>query len=283
VERVRHIHNQQLNTDARHAAVRRPGGLPDRPCETHLRRDLKFISSMSALLQSRIDLLPALCTIPAGECVIGESDDDKFALDTERPAHVVRMAKPFRMGAFPVTVSAFRRYAPNFPYQGEDELPVVNIDWYEASGYCAWLASQTGESVRLPSEAEWEYACRAGTRTPFHTGWDITPAEANFLYDETGHRVGLGRRTPSGTYAPNASGLESMHGNVCEWCADVWRPDYSNAPDDGSAFIGEGCGDRRVIRGGAWDYLPRLLRSSWRDALPETSRRDNVGFRIVIS
>jgi formylglycine-generating enzyme required for sulfatase activity len=238
---------------------------------------------MPALLQSRTDLLPALRTIPAGECVIGESDDDKFALDTERPAHLVRIARPFRMGAFPVTVGEFRRYASSVPREELNELPVVNIDWQEAAGYCAWLASETGEPVRLPSEAEWEYACRAGTRTPFHTGSDITPAEANFLYDETGHRIGLGRRTPPGMYAPNAYGLESMHGNVCEWCADVWSPDYSYAPDDGSAFTGEGRGSLRVIRGGAWDYLPRLLRSSWRDALPETSRRDNVGFRIVIS
>jgi len=238
---------------------------------------------MATLLQSRIDLLPALCTIPAGTCVIGESEADKFALDTERPAHVVRIAKPFRMAAFPVTVAEFREYASNLRDQGSDELPVVNIDWHEAAGYCAWLASETGEPVRLPSEAEWEYACRAGTRTPFHTGWEITVAQANFLYDEVGHRIGLGRRTPSGTYAPNAYGLESMHGNVCEWCADVWNPDYNGAPDDGSARTAKGCDGLRVIRGGGWDYLPRLLRSSWRDALSENSRRDNVGFRIAIS
>jgi formylglycine-generating enzyme required for sulfatase activity len=227
------------------------------------------------------DLLPALRLIPAGTFMMGENDADKFADDTERPRHVVRIAAPFRMAAFPVTNAALRRFAPRFAANEPDALPAVNVSWREATAYCAWLAAETGEPVRLPSEAEWEYACRAGTRTPFHTGAEITPAEANFLYDEQGFRVGRGARTPAGMFAPNAFGLEAMHGNVCEWCADPWHSSHHGAPRDGSARTAEG--DWRVIRGGAWDYLPRLLRSSWRDALPETTRRDNVGLRIVIA
>jgi formylglycine-generating enzyme required for sulfatase activity len=228
-----------------------------------------------------LELIQNLRVIPAGEFVMGESDTDKFANDTERPRHVVRFTASFRMAAFPVTNAEFRRYVPHFAADEPEELPAVNVSWCEALNYCAWLAAKTGESVRLPSEAEWEYACRAGTRTPFHTGIEITPADANFLYDEHGFRVGRGARTPAGTFAPNAFGLEAMHGNVCEWCADTWHPSYHGAPADGSAWIG--AATRRVIRGGAWDYLPRLLRSSWRDALPETTRRDNVGFRIVVA
>jgi formylglycine-generating enzyme required for sulfatase activity len=227
------------------------------------------------------ELLQNLRVIPAGEFVMGESDADKFANDTERPRHGVRFAQAFRMAAFPVTNGEFRQYVADFAAEESDDLPAVNMSWREAAGYCAWLAAKTEERVRLPSEAEWEYACRAGTRTPFHTGIEITPADANFLYDEHGFRIGRGTRTPAGTFAPNAFGLESMHGDVCEWCADTWHPTYHGAPGDGSAWTG--AGTRRVIRGGAWDYLPRLLRSSWRDALPETTRRDNVGFRIVVA
>ena len=227
------------------------------------------------------EMLQNLRVIPAGEFVMGGSDADKFANDTERPRHVVCFTGAFRMAVFPVTNGEFRCYVPDFAAEESDDLPAVNVSWREAVGYCAWLAAETGERVRLPSEAEWEYACRAGTRTPFHTGIEITPAEANFPYDEHGFRVGRGARTPAGRLAPNAFGLESMHGNVCEWCADTWHPTYQGAPGDGSAWID--AGTRRVIRGGAWDYLPRLLRSSWRDALPETTRRDNVGFRIVVA
>jgi formylglycine-generating enzyme required for sulfatase activity len=227
-------------------------------------------------------MTPTTVVVPAGEFEMGESDADKFANDTERPRHVVRIAAPFRMAAFPVTNADLRRFAPGFAAGESADLPAVNVSWLKATAYCGWLAAETGEPVRLPSEAEWEYACRAGTRTPFHTGAEITPAAANFLYDEHGLRVGLGQRTPAGTYAPNAFGLEAMHGNVCEWCADTWHPDYAAAPADGSAWI-DPASERRVIRGGAWDYLPRLLRSSWRDALPASTRRDNVGFRIVIA
>jgi len=227
-------------------------------------------------------LPPMLRPIPAGEFVMGESDADKFANDTERPRHIVRIA-PFRLAAFPVTNAEFRRHAPDFAPDEPADLPVVNVTWREAVAYCTWLSDATGGSLRLPSEAEWEYACRAGTTTPFQSGDEITPADANFLYDEHGSRIGRGERTAAGTFASNAFGLEAMHGNVCEWCADTWHANYHGAPADSTGWTDGDRADRRVIRGGAWDYLPRLLRSSWRDALPEDTRRDNVGFRIASS
>jgi formylglycine-generating enzyme required for sulfatase activity len=162
------------------------------------------------------------------------------------------------------------------------ELPVVDVSWTDAQAFCAWLAAETRNPWRLPSEAEWEIACRAGTDTPFSTGWGLSIEEANFLYDEEGERIGPGRRTAMRSYPANPWGLRDMHGNVCEWCADAWHPSHERAASDGSPRIGAFDADR-VIRGGAWDLLPRLLRSSWRDGLPPQTRRDNLGFRLAVT
>jgi formylglycine-generating enzyme required for sulfatase activity len=108
----------------------------------------------------------------------------------------------------------------------------------------------------------------------------MTPAAANFLLDENGTRIGLGHRTAVGSYPPNQFGLCDLHGNVCEWVEDTWHPNYHGAPADGTAWIGPG-DDRHVVRGGAWDYLPRLLRSAWRDWRPADYRADNLGFRVA--
>jgi formylglycine-generating enzyme required for sulfatase activity len=224
---------------------------------------------------------PKTCTIPAGAFEMGDNDTDKFANNTERPRHHVTIARPFRLGIFPVTVGEYRCLHPDFARDDTPDLPAVSISWHDAEEYCAWLASENGSSWRLPSEAEWEYACRAGAQTPFAGGNEIDLHAANFLYDESGEKIGPGLRTPAGAYPTNAFGVEAMHGNVCEWCADTCHPDYHGAPADGSAWTENGSNDLRVIRGGAWDYLPRLLRSSWRDSLPATTRRDNVGFRLA--
>ncbi len=232
-------------------------------------------------MTSETQLAPATVKIPAGGFMMGETADDKFATDTERPAHQVVIGRPFALGEFPVTVGEYRAFLPAHAPAEDPAWPVVNVTWLEARAYCAWLHAETGDRFRLPSEAEWEYACRAGARAPFATGGDITPADANFLYAEHGERIGPGARTPVGSYAPNAFGLHDLHGNVCEWVEDTWHAGYAGAPADGSAWIAETGAGRRVIRGGAWDYLPRLLRSAWRDSLPATQRRDNVGFRIA--
>jgi formylglycine-generating enzyme required for sulfatase activity len=225
--------------------------------------------------------IPALVALPAGEFMMGESANDRFANDTERPAHRVRIAAGLVFGVFPVTVAQYRCFRPDHAPGDDGDLPVVGVSWVEAREYGAWLATRTDRAFRLPTEAEWEYACRAGTTTPFYCGNQLTPAEANFYYDEQGHRVGPGRRTKVGTYAANAFGLHDLHGNVCEWTADAWHPNYLGAPADGSLWIDGKDPARRVIRGGGWDYLPRLLRSSWRDGLAQEQHRDNVGFRMA--
>ncbi len=220
--------------------------------------------------------------LPEGAFMMGENAGDKFTNDTERPAHRVRIPPGLVLGCFPVTVGEYRRFRPGHAPDEADDLPVVRVSWHEACAYCDWLTEQTGHGYRLPAEAEWEYACRAGSPAPFAVGDEISLAQANFLYDETGVRIGIGRRTRVGNYPPNAFGLHDFHGNVGEWVADTWHPNYLGAPDDGRAWV-ESEDNRRAVRGGAWDYLPRLLRSAWRDWRPADQRTDNIGFRVATS
>ena len=235
------------------------------------------------------DGFPLMVLLPAGEFMMGENEDDKFANDTERPVHRVRIGSNLALGKFSVTVAEFLKFRAaesSFDVRCSSahgfNLPIIRVSWQDAVAYCEWLTAQTGRSYRLPTEAEWEYACRADTNSPFFFGHDIFVTHANFLYDENGTRIGPGGRTPVGHYAPNAFGLHDMHGNVCEWVADIWHPDYNGAPADGAAWLQPG-NSQRVIRGGAWDYLPRLLRSSWRDSRFATHRADNIGFRVATS
>lgn len=225
------------------------------------------------------DNLPVMVEVARGDLVMGESEGDKFADDTERPAHRVGFAEKFALAKFPVTVGEFRQYRSDHATQEPDSLPAVQVSWDDAAAFCEWLTAETGRDYRLPSEAEWEFACRAGSRGPFASGNSLTLGDANFLYDENGERIGAGRRAPVGSYRANRFGFHDLHGNVCEWVADAWHTSYMGAPDDGRAWIETGA--RRVVRGGAWDYLPRLLRSSWRDWRFANQRFDNVGFRVA--
>ena len=229
------------------------------------------------------DDAPRMISVPPGEFWMGETDDDKFANDTERPRHLVRFARGYLLAAHSVTVDEFRRFSPAHRDPGDAAWPVALVSWLDATAYCRWLSGQTGRTFRLPSEAEWECAARAGSATAFPSGDTLPVESANYFYSEHGLKVGPGHRTPVASYPPNAIGFHDLHGNVAEWCADLWHPTYHGAPADGSAWLAGGQAGRRVLRGGAWDYLPRLLRSSWRDALDETSRRDNVGFRVAES
>ena len=191
--------------------------------------------------------------IPAGRFVMGCVEEDKFANAHELPRTVVDVPS-FEMSRHPVV--------------DDEGLPRVNVSWDEAEAYCASL----GVGYRLPTEAEWEYACRAGSITPYPTGDQPDPEQVNFLYDELGNRIGPGKLLPVGWGKPSAFGLHDMLGNVCEWVEDAWRPNHASEVEDRNL---------KVIRGGAWDYLPRLLRPSWRDCLGHGVRRDNLGFRVA--
>jgi formylglycine-generating enzyme required for sulfatase activity len=219
--------------------------------------------------------------IPPGWFTMGENPGDQFASEIERPAHEVSIFPGLALSMAPITVAEFRDFRPGHLADDDPELPVVDISWVDAAEYCAALSLKTGRPYRLPGEAEWEFACRAGSVAAFTFGDELTPVMANYLYAENGARIGPGRRTAAGTYPPNVFGLHDVHGNVCEWVADVWHPGYAGAPAEGSVWNGQS--ELRVLRGGAWDQLPRLLRSSHRDCLPRHTRRENVGFRIAVS
>ena len=163
---------------------------------------------------------------------------------------------------------------------GRGAQPVINVNWNEAQAYAAWLSAQTGNTYRLPSEAEWEYAARAGMTTTY--SWD------NEIGENRANCVGCGsewdnRQTaPVGSFAANAFGLFDMHGNVWEWVEDCYVNTYTDAPSDGSART-SGCGAnvRAVVRGGSWSSLPRSLRSANRGSSSPSDRINTDGFRLV--
>jgi len=226
------------------------------------------------------------------------SGAQKNWLARETPQHWVGIERPFALGRHPVTVGEWRVFvaasgwqqqgevdwqAPGFPQT--DDHPVVGVTWFDAQKYVAWLSEATGQRYRLPSEAEWEYACRAGTRTAFNTGDTIATTHANFdgTFTYNGGPRGEFRHgtTPAGMFPPNAWGLHDMHGNVWEWVQDVVHDNYEGAPVDGSAWEVGGDGARRILRGGSWLYNPRYLRSALRNGYSAVLSNDIVGFRVV--
>ncbi len=209
---------------------------------------------------------------------MGENDEDKFTNDTERPRHSVRV-EAFELARAPVTLREYRLFRPEHEPGLPEAWPAAMVSWNDALAYCSWL----GDSHRLPSEAEWEYAARAGSRTHYPWGDTLSPEDANYYYAEDGTKVGCGHRTPPGLFPANRFGLFDMMGNICEWTQDRWRSSYWEAPETEPLWSYGRKEELRVLRGGAWDYLPRLLRVSWRDYLPAGTRRDNVGFRVARS
>jgi formylglycine-generating enzyme required for sulfatase activity len=163
---------------------------------------------------------------------------------------------------------------------------VFHVSWEDIAGeFLPWLSRSTGQAYRLLSEAEWEYAARAGTTTPFSTGRTITSSQANFDGSQSyggGARDRYRRQTLEvGSFAPNAFGLHDMHGNVAEFVEDCYRDDYAVVPADGSAVTSASC-NRRVLRGGSWSNLPGDVRSASRSSLAAGNRQFNVfGFRVA--
>lgn len=222
---------------------------------------------------------PLMVTIPAGRFLMGSLQDEQDRYSDEDPQYEVHIAQPFALGVYPVTFDDYDlfckqsdRERPNDENWGRGNRPVINVSWYDARDYCMWLSDQTGCDYRLPSEAEWEYACRSGTQTPFFFGSTLAEDKANF-------KRSVGKTTPVGDYPANAFGLYDMHGNVWEWCEDAWHKDYHGAPADGLAWLGDR--NRRVLRGGSWGDRARALRAATRyDSLPEY-RDDGFGFRCA--
>ncbi|MGI0486431.1 formylglycine-generating enzyme family protein [Pantanalinema rosaneae CENA516] len=235
--------------------------------------------------------------IPGGHFMMGAPTEEAESSYDERPPHPVTVPL-FFMGKYPVTQAQWRVVAalPQINQKLEpdpsnfkgDNRPVEQISWDEAVEFCDRFSQFTQRSYRLPSEAEWEYACRAGTTTPFHFGQtistDLANYDGNYTYGDGKKGVYREETTPVGNFkVANAFGLYDMHGNVWEWCADHWHDNYKNAPDDGSAWIEGGDSAWRVVRGGSWVHFPGNCRSAHRDRDSSVLQLNNTGFRVVCS
>jgi formylglycine-generating enzyme required for sulfatase activity len=175
----------------------------------------------------------------------------------------------------------------NPAYFKGNNRPVENVSWDDAVRFCQKLSQRTGKNYRLPSEAEWEYACRAGTKTPFSFGDNITTDLVNYdgTYPYKSAPKGKYREqtTDVGTFPPNAFGLYDMHGNVWEWCEDDWHENYIDAPTDGSAWNSQSGSNTKLLRGGSWFNLAGSCRSADRGRDSRDDRYFNFGFRVVSS
>jgi formylglycine-generating enzyme required for sulfatase activity len=229
--------------------------------------------------------------IPVGTFMMGSPDSEAGRVIAEGPQHQVSV-QSFYLGKYEVTQAQYKAVMGTNPsnFKGNN-LPVENVSWDDATEFCRRLSQMTGKEYRLPSEAEWEYACRAGTTTPFAFGSSLSSDQANFdgnyPYDSSypygGAAKGVYRdkTTPVGSFAPNNFGLYDMHGNVWEWCQDYWHENYNEAPTDGSAWLSGGEQQYRVIRGGSWGRYGVVLRSAYRDGGIPTDGSNYTGFRVV--
>ncbi|MEO0986866.1 MAG: SUMF1/EgtB/PvdO family nonheme iron enzyme [Cyanobacteria bacterium J06639_14] len=224
-----------------------------------------------------------LVKIPGGKFLMGSPEEEEDSHNSERPQHWVTVPQ-FWMGKYPVTQAQWQavssldvvdlELAPNPSGFSGDKLPVERVSWHEAVEFCARLSKHTGDEYRLPSEAEWEYACRAGTKTPYSFGESISREQVNC---NGWHR----QTTKVGRFPPNAFRLHDMHGNVGEWCLDHWHSNYEGAPEDGNAWLSDDQGAYCVVRGGSWGNYPRYCRSASRDAYNPGYRSSFIGFRVM--
>ncbi len=248
--------------------------------------------------------------IPAGEFLMGSPDSDKDAGGNEKPQHRVRITQPYYLGIHQVTRGQFGRFIEATRYQTEaeqdgkggwgwdhsssklvqdpkftwrssgfnqtDDHPVVNVSWNDSLAFCDWLGKQEGQKYKLPTEAEWEYACRAGTTTRYSLGDSQDLLDQYAWYSANSN----GQTHPVGEKKPNAWGFHDMHGNVWEWCWDGYDADYykqSPADDPRGPLRAAG----RVIRGGGWGIDPRYARSAFRDWDTPEFRFIGLGFRVA--
>jgi formylglycine-generating enzyme required for sulfatase activity len=238
------------------------------------------------------DACPEMVVVPAGRFTMGSPEAEESHLDPEDPQHLVTFAQPFAAGAFAVTFDEWDAcvadggcdgYRPSDQGWGRGRRPVINVSWHDAQTYVEWLSRKTGKTYRLLSEAEREYAARAGTDTPFWWGGSISTEQANYdgnlVYGRGAKGEYRQRTVPVDSFQPNPWGLYQVHGNVLEWTEDCSNDSYNGAPSDGSAWISGDC-SRRALRGGAWYYSPDFTRSAFRVRLYSVNRTSTQGFRV---
>jgi formylglycine-generating enzyme required for sulfatase activity len=221
--------------------------------------------------------------IPAGRFRVGDLRGDGDP--DERPVRAVVIARPFALGRYEVTFEEYARFCeatgsalPDDSGFGRGRHPAVNVTWQDAVSYAIWLGRQTGRRYRLPSEAEWEYAARAGTASLFW--WGDEPGKERANCSGCGTAWDGDRTAPVGSLAANPFGLHDVLGNVWEWTADCYHSSYEGVPSDGSPHIYGHCG-QKVIRGGSWVVPPREIRASSRWRSYPVAPSDEIGFRVA--
>ncbi|NEP77845.1 MAG: SUMF1/EgtB/PvdO family nonheme iron enzyme [Okeania sp. SIO3B3] len=225
--------------------------------------------------------------IPGGSFLMGSPENEEGREKNESPQHEVTL-QPFYMSKYPITQQQYQAMMGNnlSNFKGENR-PVETVSWHDAIEFCKKLSRKTGKIYRLPSESQWEYACRAGTTTPFYFGETITSElvnyDGNYPYAYAPKDKYRKETTDVGSFPPNAFGLYDMHGNVWEWCEDIWHGNYNGAPTDGSAWETEGDSNIRMLRGGSWYYNSRGCRSARRSYYDADDHYLIRGFRIVSS
>lgn len=232
---------------------------------------------------------PAMVVIPPGRFTMGSTEEDRRRLGVlpmfdvmESPLHDVTIRYSFAVGKFSVTFDEWDAcvadggcggHVPDDAGWGRGRRPVINVNFADANAYVDWLRRKSGQPYRLLSEAEWEYAARAGTTTAFFWGASPDPARANFGKSQ-------GRTLEVGSYPPNAFGLYDINGNTAQWVADCHHDSYEGAPTDGSAWLTGEC-KLRNVRGSGWSLSPWTVRTAQRIGDPPAQRNDHLGFRVA--
>ncbi len=222
---------------------------------------------------------PRMVMVPAGHYRMGSPKTEPGHQTSEEPLTDITIAKPFAIGQFKVTFTQWDacvtahacKYRPGDSGWGRDDRPVLNVSWDDAHDYIAWLRTITKKHYRLPSEAEWEYAARAGTESPYFWGNDISPLQANYNNPDG--------TVPVGMFPKNGFALYQVHGNLGEWVEDCWRDSLARIPHDGSPYRSDNC-EKHVVRAGYWAYGPERIRAASRGA--GDGRSPLFGFRVAL-
>lgn len=270
-------------------------------------RDRHHAQSMGRIESLSQEVSLQMIAIPGGTFLMGAAKTEEGWTPAQSPQHSATVM-PFFISQYPIIQAQWEAVAalpkvdrplhPDPANRKDAMRPVEQVTWYDAVEFCARLSQYTTRSYRLPSEAEWEYACRAGTITPFHFGDTITTQLANYsgidweyegkvrsrgAYGAGPHGDDRRETLPVGSFqVANEFGLYDMHGNVREWCGDDWHDHYQNAPADGSVWTTDG-ETKKVLRGGSWNTSPRACRSAARSRLAPDASLYDIGFRVVYS
>lgn len=256
--------------------------IPDVPAETSA-------SPLIPASTERLSFEPEMVRILPGKFLMGSSATDADGFDDERPQHEVMINYTFEISKYEVTFDEYDAFVKDNPERespsdngwGRGKQPVINVSFDNVQAYVQWLSKKTDKKYRLPTEAEWEYAARAGQQTRYWWGDAIGSNNANCR--DCGSQWDNKQTAPVGSFKANAFGLYDTAGNVWEWTQDCWHVNYTNAPTDGSAWLDKNGGDcsRRVVRGGSWYNGPQGLRSAFRGRNISVGANDDVGFRVA--